>query len=105
MYEGKDKIHLYVDVNSCHNIILSPLKLFYVKIYIFFFEIFLKKFHKFKIQKYFQVINRWTFKLQTSQNTIWTLILGYYWKNRLNKDLIEAKISLKVNSTKIGRIY
>lgn len=40
MYEGKDKIHLYVDVNSCHNIILSPLKLFYVKIYIFFFEIF-----------------------------------------------------------------
>jgi hypothetical protein len=36
MYEGKDKIHLYVDVNSCHNIILSPLKLFYVKSIYFF---------------------------------------------------------------------
>jgi hypothetical protein len=31
MYKGKYKIPLYVDVNSCLNIILSPLKLFYVQ--------------------------------------------------------------------------
>jgi len=45
-----------------------------------------------------------SFWVTTCQNTRRIMQLEYCWRDRIKKDLIERKVRLKVNLTKIRRI-